>query len=145
MTTPTGARQTPPQTSYDYSDDQGTGWMAFAGVLLVLVGVINLIQGLAAIDNANFYVHNTHYVFGSLNTWGWVAAGIGLVQVVCGFGIFSKNQAARWVGVLALGLNAIAQLLMMPAYPFWSLSIFALDIIAIYGLIVHGRRLESAY
>ncbi|HYB26086.1 MAG TPA: hypothetical protein VEF89_05695 [Solirubrobacteraceae bacterium] len=68
---------------------------------------------------------------------------IGVLQWVVGCGVFIKNQFSRWVGVVVLAGNAIAQLLMMPAYPFWSLSIFALDILAIYGLIAYGKRIAS--
>jgi hypothetical protein len=143
MTAPTGARPMAPHSRYDYEAERGQGWMTFSAVLLIMLGVINMIQGIAAIDNAHFYVRGANYVFGSLNAWGWVGVAIGLVQVLSGFGIFSKNQLARWVGVLALSLNAIAQLLMMPAYPFWSLAIFAVDIIALYGLLVYGGRVES--
>ena len=57
--------------------------------------------------------------------------------------MFVKNQLSRWVGVVALAANAIAQLLMMPAYPFWSLSIFALDILAIYGLLAYGKKIPT--
>ena len=128
----------------DYDEERGGGWVAFAGVLLLILGTLNSIEGIAAIGNANFFVHNTHYVFGNLNTWGWVVLCIGVVELAVGFGVFARNQLSRWVGVFILGLNSIAQLLMMPAYPFWSLSIFTLDILAIYGLIAYGQRISSS-
>lgn len=124
-------------------DDRGYGWVAFAGVLLLILGTINTIEGIAAIGNAHFFVHNTHYVFGSLNTWGWIVLCIGVIQLVVGLGVFAKNQLARWTGVGILSINAIAQLLMMPAYPFWSLAIFTLDILAIYGLIAYGKHITD--
>ena len=77
---------------------------------------------------------------GSLKTWGWFVLCIGVVQFVVGLGVFVKNQLARWIGVIVLGGNAVVQLLMIPAYPFWSLAIFAVDIVAMYGLISHGHR-----
>jgi hypothetical protein len=122
-------------------DDQGYGWVVFAGVLLLTLGTLNTIEGIAAIGNANFFVHDTHYMFASLNTWGWITLIIGVSLLLVGLGIFSKNQFARWVGVLVLSLNAIAQLLMIPAYPFWSLAIFAIDFLAIYGLCAYGARI----
>ena len=128
---------------YDYREERGAGWVAFAGVMLLIVGTLNVIEGIAAIGNANFFVHNTHYVFGSLNTWGWVVLCIGVVELAVGVGVFARNQFSRWVGVIILSLNAIVQLLMIPAYPFWSLSIFALDILAIYGLIAYGQKISS--
>jgi hypothetical protein len=139
---------TPQSTSTEYpayaDDDRGYGWVMFAGVLLLMVGSINFIQGLAAIGNAHFFVHNTHYVIGSLKTWGWVVLCLGVIQFAIGLGVFVKNQLSRWAGVAVLAVNAIVQLLMMPSYPFWSLTIFTLDILAIYGLVAYGQRIGTA-
>ena len=145
--------QTPPQASreavqstreYADDDDRGYGWVVFAGVLLLILGILNFIEGLAAIGNAHFFTANAHYIAGSLNTWGWVVLCIGVLEWVVGLGVFVKNQFSRWTGVVVLSANAIAQLLMMPAYPFWSLSIFALDVLAVYGLIAYGKRIGEA-
>ena len=143
------AAEAPPPTStatYDpyFEDDRGTGWIAFAGILLTILGTMNVIEGIAAISNAHFFVGDARYVFGDLNTWGWISVCLGVLQLLAGLGVFAKNQFARWAGVGVLSLNALAQLLMMPAYPFWSLSLFALDILAIYGLVAYGKRLAAA-
>ena len=79
----------------------------------------------------------------AVSTPGLVVLCIGVIQWAVGVGVFVKNQFSRWVGVAALAANSIAQLLMMPAYPFWSLSIFTLDILAIYGLIAYGERITE--
>ncbi|MGA9859622.1 MAG: hypothetical protein WBQ18_17290 [Solirubrobacteraceae bacterium] len=131
------------QRGFDEYDERGSGWVAFAGTLLLMLGTLNFIEGLAAIGNAHFFTANTHYIAGSLNTWGWVVLCIGVAEWFVGVGVFVKNQFSRWVGVFILGLNAIVQLMMIPAYPFWSLSIFALDILAVYGLVAYGGRLSS--
>jgi hypothetical protein len=144
------AVQTGPQTrgapaSYEaYEDDRGAGWLTFSGVLLLTLGTFNVIDGISAIANAHVYVANARYVFGDLNTWGWVILCLGSAQLLVGAGIFARNQLARWTGVAVLSLNAIAQLLMMPAYPFWSLAIFGVDIVAIYGLVAYGHRISRA-
>jgi hypothetical protein len=127
-----------------YDEERGYGWVMFSGVLLLTLGTINIIEGIAAIGNAHFFIANTHYVFGSLNGWGWTVLILGAIQALVGVGVFVKNQFARWTGVVVLSLNAIAQLLMMPAYPFWSLAIFAVDILAIYGLIAYGKRIAAS-
>lgn len=129
---------------YEPYEERGNGWITFAGVLLLTLGTLNVIDGIAAISRSNFYVGNAHYVFGDLRTWGWVALCLGALQLLVGLGVFVKNQFARWTGVVVLSLNAIAQLLMMPAYPFWSMSIFAIDILAIYGLVAYGKRIAEA-
>ena len=125
-------------------DDHRSGWVTFAGVLLLLVGTLNIIEGIAAIDKAHFFAGNTDYIAGDLNTWGWVVLFIGIAELLVGLGIFAKNQFARWTGVGVLGLNAIAQLMFIPAYPFWSLSIFAVNILAIYGLVAYGAHASRA-
>lgn len=124
-------------------EDRGYGWVGFAGTLLLILGTINFIEGLAAINNAHFFANGVHYIAGSLNTWGWVVLCIGVVEWAVGLGVFVKNQFSRWVGVLVLAGNAVVQLMMMPAYPFWSLTVFALDILAIYGLVAYGSRIAA--
>ena len=142
---PAPSTQVPPNyDTYAADDERGYGWVAFAGTLLLILGSLNFIEGLAAVSNSRFFVNNTHYILGSLNTWGWIVLCIGVIEWLVGLGVFLKNQFARWVGVFVLGLNSIVQLLMIPAYPFWSLSIFTLDILAIYGLIAYGKRISSA-
>jgi hypothetical protein len=124
-------------------DDRGYGWIVFSGVLLLLLGTMNVIEGIAAIGNAHFFTANAHYVFGDLKTWGWIVLCIGVLQLAVGLGVYVKNQFARWAGVAVLSANALAQLLMIPAYPFWSLALFTLDILAIYGLVVYGERITA--
>lgn len=121
-------------------DDSGYGWVLFAGVMLGVAGTINIIEGIAAIGNAHFFVGNAHYVVGDLNAWGWTVLLLGVAQGLTACGVFLKNQFARWAGVGFAGLNAIAQLLFIPAYPAWSLSLFAVDLLVIYGLTAHGGR-----
>jgi nicotinamide riboside transporter PnuC len=122
-------------------EDRGFGWVMFAGVLLLLLGTLNVIEGIGAIGNAHFFVHNTNYMVGSLKTWGWIALCIGVLQLLVGVGVFAKNQFSRWIGVVVLCGNVVAQLLMIPAYPFWSLTLVAIDVLAIYGLVAYGRRI----
>jgi hypothetical protein len=137
--TPETTRRDPAPISERYLD-RGSGWIAFAGTLLLILGVMNIIQGIAAIGSAHFYASDAHYVFGSLKAYGWVVLILGVLQGMAGVGIFAANQFARWGGVAILSLNAIAQLLMMPSYPFWSLTLFAVAILALYGLIAHGKE-----
>jgi len=128
-----------------YADqDRGYGWVAFAGVLVLMLGTLNFIEGIAAIGNSRFFAGGQHYIFGNLKTWGWIVLCLGVLQLAVGLGIFVQNQLARWTGVVVLSLNAIAQLLMIPAYPFWSLALFTLDILAVYGLVAYGDRIGES-
>jgi hypothetical protein len=139
--TPGTADRTGRSGSYDdYPAERGGGFVTFAGVLLLVVGTLNCIGGVAAIDDANFYVANANYVFSDLNTWGWIVLITGGVQVLTGLGIFVRNQFARWLGVGFACLNMLAQFLLFPAQPLWSLMIIGLDTLIVYGLVVYGDR-----
>ena len=127
-----------------YDPDHGLGWVIFAGCMLCLVGTLNIVYGIAAISNSKFYVANTQYVFSDLKTWGWILLVVGIVQFVAAFGIWASTEWARWVGVAAAGINAIVQMLFIPAYPFLSLALFATDLLVIYGLIAYGGRRSEA-
>ena len=122
--------------SRDY--DAGGGWLTFAGILLSIVGEMNVIGGIAAIDDANFFVGNAKFQFGDLNTWGWVILILGSVQVLTAVGLFARNGLARGIGVIFASLAAMASLLMLPAYPLWALALFTMDILIIYGLVSYG-------
>jgi hypothetical protein len=124
---------------HHYVEDR-SGWVTFAGTMLSIVGVLNIIYGIAAIGDAHFYVDDARYVFSELNTWGWVLLIIGAIQLGAAFSIFGGTSWGRWVGVVSAGLNGIAQLLFLPAYPLLALALFSVDIIIIYALIAHGGR-----
>jgi hypothetical protein len=128
------------------AEGQGYGLVLFASVLLLIVGCFNLIYGIAAIANSHVFTANAHYVFGDLRTWGWITLIIGVLQLLAAGGVLMGNRWARWFGVLVLGLSAIDQMFFIPAYPFWSLMIIAVDVVALYGLCAYGSRanLEAA-
>ena len=121
---------------------QGEGyWMiVFAVALLVTVGFFNLIDGIAAIANSHVFIANAHYVVGDLRAWGWVVLILGVLQLIAAIAILAGSQAARWFAVVVIGLNAISQMLFIPAYPFWSLLIIAVDVVALWGLCAYGSR-----
>jgi hypothetical protein len=131
---------TGPRTLRLGEDDRDAGWVMFAGVMLLLLGCTNTVEGVAAVTGSDFFVTRAHYLFGDLSSWGWVIWVIGVAQGLTGVAVLVKNQFARWLGVAFAMANAVAQLLIIQAYPFWSLALFGLDILVIYGLVVHGGR-----
>ena len=122
------------------SPPTGAGWLAFAGIMLLVVAVLNIIYGIAAIGNSSFFVNDTKYILSDLNTWGWVTLVLGALQLGAAFSIWAGNQFGRWFGIGTAALSSIGALLSIPAYPFWSLAIFAVDILIIYGLAAYGGR-----
>jgi hypothetical protein len=127
-------------TGRTYAEGRGYGLVLFAGVLLLVVGFWNLMYGIAAIAQSHVFVANAHYVVGNLRTWGWITLIVAALQILAGIGVMTGNQAARWAGIVLAGLNAINQMFFIPAYPFWSLTIIAMDIVALYGLCAYGSR-----
>jgi hypothetical protein len=122
------------------SQGEGYGMIVFAVALLVTVGFFNLIDGIAAIASSHIFIANAHYVIGDLRAWGWVALILGALQILAAIAVLAGNQAARWFAVVVIGLNAIGQMFFIPAYPFWSLMIIAVDVVALWGLCAYGSR-----
>ena len=103
-----------------HAEGRGLGMVIFAGVLLAVIGFFNLLDGIAAIANSTFF--------------------IGGVQLLAAVGVWAGSQLARWFAVAVVALNAIAQMFFIPAYPFWSLVIIAVDVVALWGLCMYGSR-----
>jgi hypothetical protein len=118
--------------------EQGEGWVLFAGTILAILATLNLIDGIAAVSKSKFFVGHAEFVFANLKTWGWILIIVAIIQGVTAAGVFLRWQGIRWVGVTIAGLNAIVQLLFLPAYPLWALSLFTLDVLVMYGLIAWG-------
>ena len=116
------------------------GWVLFAGTILALLALMNFIYGMSAVSNSTFFVGEKKFIFSGLNTWGWVLIIVSIVQLVAALGVWAQMAGMRWLGVAVAGANAVVQMLAFPAYPWWSMSLFALDVLVIYGLVVHGRR-----
>jgi hypothetical protein len=127
-----------------YQEPSGEGWLLFAGIMIVIVGVLNVIYGIAAIGDSSFFVNDQKYILSNLNTWGWVTLILGALQILAAFSIWQGGQFGRWFGIIAAGLSSIASLLSIPAYPFWSLAIFAVDVAIVYGLAVYGGQGRTA-
>jgi hypothetical protein len=123
---------------------RGLGRAVFAAILLLIAGTLNIIYGIAAISDANFFVGNTQYVFSSLHTWGWITVILGVIQLVAGFSLLGGGTFGRVIGIAAASLGAIGALLSIGgATPFWAVGIFALCVIIIHGLVVYGEELPE--
>ena len=127
-----------------YAEPEGAGWIVFAGIMMMIVAILNVIYGIAAIGNSKFFVANQHYVLSDLKTWGWITLLIGVVQAIAAYSIWSGNQFGRWIGIITAGVSSIAALMSIPAYPFWSLAVFAVDVLIIYGLAAYGGQHRPA-
>jgi hypothetical protein len=118
--------------------------LLFAGTIIGLIGVTNVIQGIGVLSGSKVYPDNAVFVFGSERLWGWVVLLVGLVGIVVSFAIYTRSSVARWLGVAIAAGNAITQLLVMPARPFWALAFVALDLLVIRALVVYGETAPLA-
>jgi hypothetical protein len=123
----------------------GAGWVVFASILLFIAGTWNFISGILAIADSHVYVGDAHYIFGGLNSWGWIVMLLGITQLAAGSAIVNGSNWARWFGIFVAGINSIGQLAFLPAYPFWAIAMFTVDMLIIYGLAVYaGPQLREA-
>ncbi|MFF0308768.1 hypothetical protein ACFYSC_15155 [Streptosporangium sp. NPDC004379] len=121
------------------------GWIWFAAVMMILVGVFNVITGLSAIFRGALYVQTgDQVVFLNLPAWGWIHLILGILLIAVGIALVTGQTWARVVAVVLVALNAIEHMLFIPAYPWWSLIVIAIDVLVIYALIVHGHEVEKA-
>lgn len=124
--------------------DAGAGWVSFAGIILITVGIFQAFAGLVGLIEDEFYAVTPEYVvqFDS-TTWGWIHILIGLILIAAGFGIFSGNVLARTVGVFAALGSMISVFAWLPWYPVWGIILIAMNIAIIWALTVHGRVLAD--
>jgi hypothetical protein len=120
------------------------GWVVFAGTIAVISGIFNIIQGLVALfDDQYFVVARGELLLLDFTAWGWIHLVVGVVMLLVGFGIIRGSPWGLVGGVVLAGVQAILQLGFLAAYPIWSILIIALDVVVIYALIVHGREMAD--
>ncbi len=131
------------EAAYDL-EERGAGWLVFAATMLGLAGILCVIDGVMALSKSKFYVANATYAFSDLRTWGWIMLALGAGAIIAAMGVLSGSSFARWFGISAAGLNAIGQFMFIQAYPFWTLVVFACDVLVIYALATYGGKRVSA-
>jgi len=118
---------------------RGMGRAIFAATLLMIVGTLNIIYGIGALDDARIFVNDTRFIFTNLNTMGWVLIVLGVIQLTAGFSLMAGKTFGRVIGIAGASLGAIGALLSIGGhYPWWSLGIFFLCLYIIHGLFIFG-------
>jgi hypothetical protein len=136
-------------SSADYASDGRemtgwAGWVAFAGIMMIMLGIFQAIEGFVAIFDDGYYLvrPNGLVVNVDYTAWGWLHLVIGLIAIAVGIGLITGNMIARIVGVIVAVISAIVNLMFIAAYPVWSTIVIAVDVIVIYAIVVHGRELK---
>jgi hypothetical protein len=123
---------------------KGAGRAVFVAILLLIIGTLNIIYGIAAIGNAHFF-NNTQYVFSSLHTWGWITVIVGVIQLTGGFSLMVGGGYGRLIGIISAIIGAFESLLSVGGtHPWWSLAIFVLCIYVLHGLLILGEEEPAA-
>jgi hypothetical protein len=115
------------------------GWIVFAAVVMITVGVLDFFEGLIAIIRDNYYViHGDQLIVFDTTTWGWIMLIWGIVLFLAGLALMGGSGFARWFTIVLAGLNVLGQLSWLGStqYPLWTLTIIALNIIVLYALTV---------
>ena len=119
---------------------RGAGRVLFAAIFLLVVGTLNIVYGIGALDDAHFYANDTRYILTDLDALGWVLIILGVIQLTGGFSLMAGRVWGRIVGIVGGSLGAMGALLSMGgSHPFWSLAIFALCAWIVYGIVVFGE------
>jgi hypothetical protein len=121
--------------------ERGSGWVAFAGTMIMIAGFLNFVYGIAAIDGSAFYTDEGRYViFDDLNTWGWFMLIVGVLQMVASVSIWNGSDFGRVIGIATASASALIVLFTVNAYPFAGFMLFILDLLVIYGLVAYGGQ-----
>jgi hypothetical protein len=122
------------------------GWIFFAGVLLIMVGVLQVIEGLVALFDDGYYVVGADQLAAPVDytVWGWVHLLVGVVAALIGVGLLTGNTVARGAAVGLASFSALASLAFVAAAPAWSVIIIAVDVLVIFAIVVHGGELEKS-
>jgi hypothetical protein len=111
------------------------GFSAFAGAVMILIGIFQFFAGLGALINDDLYVLTRKYAFDlDVTGWGWIHLILGVVIFAAGLGIFSGATWARAVGITLAIISAIANFLYIPYYPAWAILLIALNVVVIWAL-----------
>jgi hypothetical protein len=121
------------------TSERWSGWISFAGLMMVIIGGLDFFEGLIAVIRDQYYVVTpAQIVVFDLTTWGWIMIIWGIVLVFAGFGLLSGATWARWFGIVAGSLTFLVQLGFVGSsqYPLWALTVLALTAVVLYALIV---------
>jgi hypothetical protein len=140
--------QVSPRYSSAAREREASGWavgfILFAGIMMITVGVFQALAGLVGIVNHAFYVSAREYLYQfNVSTWGWIHLILGAVVALAGWGGLTGRTWARVVGIILALLSAISNFLFLPYYPFWTLLMIALDVFVIWALAAHGREIAT--
>jgi uncharacterized membrane protein len=139
-------QSTASEARVSYDERTGwTGWIVFAGVMMIISGSLNALYGVVAAVNDDWVGWtNRENAFLDVSQWGWVHIVVGLIVLLCGIGLFSGNILARTVAVIIASISLVSNFFFIPVYPLWALTVITIDALVIWALTAHGREMREA-
>ena len=118
------------------------GWTAFGAIMIIISGAVNGIQGLAAVFLDDVFLSGPQggALILDVTQWGWVHIVLGLALIGVGLGLVRGQMWSRILAVIVLTINMVTQMMLLPAYPFWSIIVIAFDVIVLWAITVHGSE-----
>lgn len=121
-----------------------TGWVYFAGAMMLLLGGLQALSGLVGIFKDTFYVvGQSALVAFSYTTWGWINLIVGILIFLAGLAVMNGSAWGRVIGVFLAVLSAVANVAFLPSYPIWSVIALLVDLMVIFALTVHGAEVRE--
>ncbi len=122
-----------------------TGWVVFAGVMMIIAGALWAIQGFIAIVKDNLVIFGSEgALFLNVTGWGWVHLILGILLFLCGFLVMQGNMFGRTIAVILATVSIIVNFIWLPVYPVWAIIVIVIDVFILYAVIVHGREMKRA-
>jgi hypothetical protein len=135
----------PPDTNIPERFTAGTGFVVFGGMMMILLGMINAVEGLAGIFDGGYYTTNDTALFdANIKGWGVYLLVTGVVVAITGMGLIAGRHWARTVAVVILMLDALSHLIFMPAQPAWAIIVITLNVVIIYSIVTHGHEFDQS-
>jgi len=145
-TSMSGGNESVRRQSMDESEVTGwVGWIVFAGTLMAILGIFHMFEGLIALFRHS-YIHFPEAnmtVQVSYSQWGWIQLLAGALVFLAGLGLFTGRMWARTVGVILVSISALINFAWANIYPFWSLTLLAVDFFVLYAIIAHGSEMKA--
>jgi hypothetical protein len=140
-----GGATVPTQYTGESEVSGWVGWIIFAGAMMVLLGIFHMFEGLIALFRHAEIAFPTSglTVQVSYTQWGWVQILAGALVFLAGLGLFTGRMWARVLGVFLVAISALVNFAWASIYPFWSLTLLAIDLFVIYALIAHGGEMKE--
>src|SRR4051794_34374600 len=134
------------ESTSDDGSGLALGTILFAGCAMLLVGMFQFFEGLAAVIKGDFYVVVPNYAFQvDTSTWGWIHIVLSIVVAAAGVFLFAGKLWARIIAIIFALVSAVVNFLSIPYYPIWSITIIVLSVLVIWAVASHGRELEEAW